>query len=186
MLSFRRDPAFVRFLAGTFAFFVLQTQMYHVMAIYAAKDLGLHRSQVGALFVVNGILVVLVQLPVVRIIARIGTARALVLGSLGYLAAYTACGFAVGFLTLLGCVAVATLCEIVAAPAHQARVTALAPPDRVAGYAGVAGLAQGLAQTFGPALGGALLSLGSSRLGWAALGAVGLLAAAAFARRRGA
>ena len=82
----------MRFLLATLPFFVLQTQMYHMLPLYAAKYLGLDRTQVGSLFVVNGILVVLVQLPAVGLIRRIGTAGALVLGSFGYVVAYVGRG----------------------------------------------------------------------------------------------
>lgn len=177
------DAAFVRFLWATLAFFVLQTQMYHMLAVHAARTLHLDRSQVGALFVVNGILVVLVQLPIVRLISRIGTARALVIGSLGYLVAYTGVGLAVGFLSLVICVAIATLCEILAAPAHQARATAFAPPDAVAAYAGTAGLVQGVAQTVGPLLGSVLIDVATPAFGWPLLASAGLVAALGFRKR---
>ena len=96
-----------------------------------------------------------------RCIRRVGTAGALVLGSLGYVVAYFGVGLATGYLTLLVCVVLATLCEIAAVPAHQARVTALAPIDNVAGYVGLGGLVQGIAQTSGPIVGSCLIELTS-------------------------
>jgi MFS family permease len=183
LAEFRRDRKFVRFLLATLPFFVLQTQMYHMLPLYAAKYLGLDRTQVGSLFVVNGILVVLVQMPAVEFIRRVGTAGALVLGSLGYVVAYTGVGLAGGYLTLLICVVLATLCEIAAGPAHQARVTALAPIDNVAGYVGLAGLVQGIAQTSGPIVGSCLIELLSPSFGWIVMALLGLVAAAGFRRR---
>jgi MFS family permease len=179
----RRDHVFMRFLSATFVFFVMQTQLYHIMPIYAAKHLGLDRSQVGTLFVANGVLVVVVQLPAVRFIRKIGTAGALGLGSLGYILAYGGAGLATGYLGLVACVVVATLCEIVASPAHQARVTALAPGDNVASYAGVSGLVTGLAQTIGPIVGSFLIELISPRVGWGLIALLGIVAAYGFRRR---
>jgi MFS family permease len=177
LATFRLDRRFVRFLYSTFVFYLLQTQMYHIMAIYAAKHLGLDRAQVATLFTLNGILVVLIQLPAVRYIRRVGTRGALVLGSLGYFIGYLGCGVAGGYLSLLMCVALITLCEIVALPAQQTTVTGMAPTDNVAGYAGVYGFVQGAAQTAGPALGTCLLELASPRGAWFALALLGLLAA---------
>ena len=182
LAEFRRDKKFVRFLTATLPFFVLQTQMYHILPIFAAKHLGLDRTQVGSLFVVNGILVVLLQLPAVRIIKKIGTAGALVTGSLGYLVAYGGVAMATSFLTLMVCVVLGTLCEIIAVPAYQARVTALAPVDAVAGYVGLGGLVQGLAQTSGPIVGSALIDLVSPTWGWVILALLGVVAAAGFKR----
>jgi MFS family permease len=184
LAAFHRDRKFVRFLIATLPFFVLQTQMYHMLPLYAAKYLGLDRTQVGSLFVVNGILVVLVQMPAVELIRRMGTAGALVLASIGYVVAYVGVGLASGYLSLLFCVVLATLCEIAALPAHQARVTALAPIDSVAGYVGLGGLVQGIAQTSGPIVGGCLIELTTPTLGWIALALLGLAAAAGFRRRR--
>jgi MFS family permease len=182
--SFAKDRAFTRFLVGSFAFYLLQTQMYHIMAIYAAKHLGLDRTQVGTLFTLNGILVVLIQLPAVRYIRHVGTRGALVIGSLGYAIAYGGCAFAWGYLPLLACVALVTLSEIVAAPAQQATVTEMAPPEKVAGYAGLFGLVQGAAQTAGPVLGTCLIEFASPRGAWLCLSVLGLIAALVYRSRR--
>jgi MFS family permease len=175
----------VRFLLATFVFYLLQTQMYHIMAIYAAKHLGLDRAHVGTLFTLNGILVVLIQLPAVRFIRFIGTRGALVIGSLGYFVAYSGCALATGYLSLLACVALVTLSEIVALPAQQTAITNMAPPDKVAGYAGLFGLVQGAAQTAGPVLGTFLLELLSPRGAWLLLAVLGLAAAGGYRARRG-
>lgn len=175
LLAFRSDPHFVRFLRGTFAFYLLQTQMYHLMSIYAAKDLGLDRAHVGTLYTLNGILVVLLQLPAVKFIQQLGTRGALVLGSLGFLGSYVACAFAIDYLSLLACFAFMTVSEIIAMPAQQAAVTAIAPPDKVSAYAGVFGLFQGAAQTIGPLVGTILLQV-THRWSWLILASLGALA----------
>jgi MFS family permease len=182
--SFGADRTFARFLAATFAFYLLQTQMYHIMSIYAAKHLGLDRAQVGTLFVLNGILVVLIQLPAVRYIRHVGTRGALLLGSLGYSVAYTGCFLATGYAALLACVALVTLSEIVAVPAQQTTVTELAPRDKVASYAGMYGFVQGAAQTAGPILGTCLIEFVSPRGAWLLLAVLGLLAAWGYRIRR--
>lgn len=181
--ALRGDTVFLRFLAATFAFYLVQTQMYHIMSIYAARDLGLDRAQVATLFTLNGVLVVLIQLPAVRYIRHVGTRGALVVGSLGYFVGYAACGVATSYLPLLLCVAVITCCEIVAVPAQQSAVTGMAPPDKVAGYAGTFGLVQGAAQTVGPVLGSVMLELLAPTHAWFLLGMAGLAAAYGYRRR---
>jgi MFS family permease len=183
LVAFGHDRVFTRFLAATFAFYLLQTQMYHIMSIYAAKHVGLDRAQVGTLFTLNGLLVVLIQLPAVRYIRRVGTRGALVLGSLGYTVAYAGCAMAGSYLPLLACVALVTLSEIVAVPAQQATVTELAPPEKVAGYAGLYGLIQGAAQTAGPILGTCLIEFVSPQGAWLLLAALGGIAALGYRKR---
>ncbi len=177
ILAFGSDPVFLRFLFASLAYFMLQTQMYHMMSVFAAKYLDLGRAQVGTLFTLNAILVVILQLPAVRLIHKWGTRKALVVGSVGYLVAFAACGLAWSYLSLLACVGLITLCEIITAPAQQAHVTALAPHDKVARYTGVFGLFQGAAQTVGPVLGVFLLEAISPRGAWFALATLGLVAA---------
>jgi len=183
LIGHAADPVFMRFCAATFAFYLLQTQMYHIMAIYAAKHVGLDRAQVATLFMLNGLLVVLVQLPAVRYIRHVGTRGALVIGSLGYFVAYGGCGLAGGYLSLLACVGLVTLCEIVAVPAQQATVTELAPPSKATEYSGLYGLVQGAAQTAGPVLGSCLLELVSPAGAWLALALLGPIAALGYRRR---
>jgi MFS family permease len=175
-LDFGGDPMFLRFLFASFAYFMLQTQMYHMMSVFAAKYVGLGRAEVGTLFTLNAILVVVLQLPAVQWIRKIGTARTLVFGSVGYMVAFAACGLAFNHISLLACVGLITLCEIMTAPAQQARVTALAPPDKVARYTGIFGLFQGAAQTIGPVLGVFLLETVSPRGAWFVLATLGLAA----------
>ena len=177
ILAFGGDPIFVRFLFASFAYFMLQTQMYHMMSVYAAKYVGLGRAQVGTLFTLNAILVVVLQLPAVQWIRKLGTAKTLVFGSLGYMVAFAACGLAFNHVSLLACVGLITLCEIMTAPAQQAQVTALAPPDKVARYTGIFGLFQGAAQTIGPVLGVFLLETVSPRGAWFVLATLGVAAA---------
>ncbi len=180
----RGDRTFKRFLLATAAFYLLQTQMYHIMSIYAAKTLDLDRAQVGTLFTINGILVVLFQLPAVRVIRSVGHKGSLVLGSLGYMVAYAGCGLAVGYLSLVLCVALITMSEIVAAPAQQSTAVFLAPRGKVAEYAGLLGLVQGAAQTAGPVIGTGLIALLSARSAWFALAGLGLLAALVYSIKR--
>jgi MFS family permease len=184
LVAYARDRPFMRFLVAGFAFYLLQTQMYHIMAIYAAKHVGLDRAQVGTLFTLNGILVVLIQLPAVRYIRHVGTRGALIIGSLGYAIAYAGCAFAWGYLPLLACVALITLSEIVAVPAQQAMMTGMAPPEKVAGYAGLFGLMQGAAQTGGPILGTCLLEFVSPQGAWLSLSLLGFVAAALYRQRK--
>jgi MFS family permease len=176
-LAFVSDPQFVRFLFATFAFFLLQTQMYHLLSVYAAKHIGLSRGQVGSLFTINAVLVVLLQLPTVRIIAYLGHVRTLVIGSVTYAAAFIACGLATGYAGLVTAVVLITLCEILTAPAQHARMTRLAPSDRLGGYSGAFGLFQGAAQALGPVLGVFLLEAVSPRGAWFALAFFGPIAA---------
>jgi predicted MFS family arabinose efflux permease len=171
------DPAFIRFLAATFALFLLQVQLYQTLSIYAARALQLSKAQVSGIYFLNGLLVVALQVPAFYFIRRIGTRQALVLGSLLYAASYASCGLAQGYASLLACVAAITLAEMISAPAQQTTATGMAPPGRIGAYAGLSGLAQAAGQSLGPLVGGWLFDRFGDRRIWAVLPLFGVIAA---------
>jgi len=177
MVAVLDDRRLVRFLVATVAFFILQVQLYQTLSIYAARVLHLDRAQVGTLYSLNGVMVVLLQVPTVAFIRRWGTERALVLGSIAYACSYAAVGLAGGYFSLLLCVACVTLAEMLSAPAQQTAVTSMASPGRMGIYAGLFGLCQVTGQSAGPLVGTALLDVLPSRVAWFALALFGVAAA---------
>jgi MFS family permease len=184
LLAFTRDRTLLRFLLATLAFFTLQVQMFQTLSIYSAKVLHLTRAEVGTLYTLNGILVVLLQLPAVHAILRLGTWRALMVGAVGYAVSYAAVGLAVGHGTLLLCLAGITFAEIISSPAQQAAITSLAPADRVGAYSGLYGLSQVVGQSAGPLIGASLLAVLPSRAAWFVLALFGVGAALGYHRLR--
>jgi MFS family permease len=176
------DPQFLRFLAATFAFFLLQVQLYQTLSIYAARALHLSQVEVGRIYFTNGLIVVALQVPAFYYIRRIGTRGALIVGSLAYAAAYASCGLARGYPSLLVCVAGITVAEMISAPAQQTAATSMAPPGRVGAYAGLFGLAQASGQALGPLAGGWLFDRFQDRRIWAFLPVFGVMAAWGYAR----
>ncbi len=181
-LAFRGDRAFVRFLWSTLALYLMQTQLYHTLSIYAARHLHLSRAEVGTLYTLNGALVALLQLPAVVYIRRLGTHGALFVGSIGYAVSYAACGLAIGHGTLLVCVVAITLSEIISSPAQQTASAAMAPAGRVGAYAGLTGLAQVIGQSAGPLIGTTVLDATPDRLSWFLLALFGVAAAVGYRR----
>lgn len=180
LLQYRSDRALMRVLLASGAFFVLQSQLYQTLSIYAGTVLHMTRRQVGSLYTLNGILVVCLQLPAVRWIERIGTRGALVFGSLGYAVAYAAVGLAPGPGALFLCVAAVTLAEITVAPAQQATVAALAPKGKMGAYSGLFGLCQAAGQSLGPLVGTSALDVMPPRTAWALLAGFGIAAAVGY------
>jgi predicted MFS family arabinose efflux permease len=175
------DPAFLRFLVATVVFFLLQGQMYQTLSIFAARALHATKWQIASLYFENGVLVVALQVPAYYFIRRIGTDRALVVGSLLYAMAYSTLFLAAGHSGLLLSVAAITVAEMVSAPAQQTTATSMAPLGRIGAYAGLYGLAQVAGQSLGPLVGGALFDkLGDGRI-WLILPLAGVLAAVGYA-----
>jgi MFS family permease len=177
LLAFTRDRTLLRVLLGTLGFFILQVQLFQTTSIYAASVLHLDRAQVGTLYTLNGILVVLLQLPAIHYINRLGTRRALMFGSLAYALSYASVGLARGHASLLACIAAVTVAEIFTSPAQQTAVGQLAPPGRTGAYMGLFGLSQVTGQSIGPLVGTTLLASLPPRAAWSALALFGVGAA---------
>jgi MFS family permease len=180
MFAVLDDRSLVRFLVATISFFVLQVQLYQSLSIYAASLLHLARAQVGTLYALNGVMVVLLQVPAVAFIRRWGTRQALIIGCVGYAASYAAVGVTTGYLSLAICVACVTLAEMVSAPAQQTAITSMATPGRMGTYAGLFGLCQVTGQSAGPLIGTALLDALPSRVAWFVLALFGVAAASIY------
>ena len=170
-----RDRAFLFFLVssvlGAFVYFQSQTTFpLHVRAS------GLSDSDYGLLISLNGLAIVLFELPLVAITQRFPYRPVLTLGSL-----LVGLGFALNAVAndlpeLALTVLIWTLGEIIYAPVASAYVADIAPEHLRGRYQGAWGLTWGLAYVFAPALGAAIFAWSSDGL-WLICGLLGLAAA---------
>jgi MFS family permease len=139
-------------------------------------NLGFSAATYGLLISLNGVLVVLCELPLTTITRRLSARRVMAAG-------YLLCG--VGFALnavaqtvpmLAACVFLFTLGEMLAMPVQSAYVANLAPAHLRGRYVGVFGLNFAVALIFAPALGLKLLSYNPTLL-WIGCGVLGALAA---------
>jgi len=156
---------------GAFVYFQSQTTFpLHV------KASGLSEADYGLLISLNGLAIVLLELPLVSITQRFPYRPVLALGSV-----LVGLGFALNAVAnnlpeLAFTVLVWTLGEIVYAPVASAYVADIAPEHLRGRYQGAWGLTWGLAFVFAPALGAAIFAWSPDGL-WLACGLLGLLAA---------
>jgi MFS family permease len=171
-----RDSAFVFFLIssvfGAFVYFQGQTTFpLHV------KASGLSEADYGLLISLNGLAIILLELPLVAITRRYPYRPVLALGSI-----LVGLGFALNALAndlpeLALTVLIWTLGEIVYAPVASAYVADIAPEHLRGRYQGAWGLTWGLAFAFAPALGAATFAWSPDGL-WLLCGLLGVAAAA--------
>lgn len=140
------------------------------------KRLGFSAETYGALVSLNGVLIVLFELPLTTITRRFRSTRVIAAG-------YALAGFGLSLILfahsvalLACCIAIFTLGEMISMPVASAFVADLAPPSVRGRTMGVYGLTWTLGLAVGPALGMQLLSRGPAVL-WLTCGALGLLAA---------
>jgi len=169
-----RRPRMVALLAATLLFALAQTQLFALFSIYMADRLDLAKGTIGLLYTVNGALVLLLQLPAIGVIDRIGIGRSLVFGALGFAAGFTLVGAAAGAAGAAAAVAVITASEVVFAPAHQTAAADSADPAQRGQTFGLVGFTQIAGVAIGPLIGGVLYdTVGDHHLAlWGAIGGV--------------
>jgi MFS family permease len=156
---------------GAFVYFQSQTTFpLHV------KASGLSDADYGLLISLNGLAIVLLELPLVAITQRFPYRPVLALGSV-----LVGLGFALNAVAnnmpeLAFAVLVWTLGEIIYAPVASAYVADIAPEHLRGRYQGAWGLTWGLAFVLAPALGAAIFAWSPDAL-WLTCGLLGVLAA---------
>ena len=184
-----RDPLVRWLLAATFLGALLQTQMFSTLAIYLTDELALAKADVGWLYTINGAFVLLLQVPALALIQRIGIARALPWASLLNAVGFALFGVAVGFDSAALAIIAITCAEVMFAPAHQTAISECSDPAHRGRMFGVAAFVQMLGIAFAPLLGGVLLDLigANHHAMWLSIATIGLgqtLCFIVFVRRR--
>jgi MFS family permease len=152
------------------------------LSVFTVDRLGFSTAQYGLLLTTNGILVVLFQYPVTRLVNSMSKANGLILGSLFYVAGYASLGWIHSFQWALFIIMLITAGEVTLSPISSAVVAEAAPEDKRGRYMGFFTLGQTLGYALSPLFGGVLLDNfpTESRLLWGIIGAVGIVSAAGF------
>lgn len=151
------STGFLQFIALNLLIFLVMGQMTSTLSVFTVDRAGFTTERYGLLLTLNGIVVVLLQYPVTRILGFVSRSAALVTGCLLYGAGYLAMAWVGGFPLAAGAMTVITLGEIVLAPTTLAVVGELAPHDWRGRYMGLYGLSETVGMAAGPLVGGVLL-----------------------------
>ncbi len=152
----RKDGRLLGLVIGTFIISCLFTQSTSTLPT-ALADAGFPPESYGLALSVNGIVIVLLQLPLTRVLERVNPAISLMIASLLLGVGFGATAFAETTLQVALCVAVWTLGEMLGLPVAAAAVTNLAPVEMRGRYHGLYTLSMGAASSAAPAAGGAVL-----------------------------
>jgi MFS family permease len=182
VLDAGRDIRFLAFCGWSVLLFIVMGQFASTLAVFSTQAIGISDGQLGLLFTVNGIAVVLFQWPAARLAARVGIRWGLVLGCLGYALGYFTVGWVTGFGLLIGSMVLITLGEVIFSPTSTAAVASMAPEARVGRYMGFFGLTEALGWSLGPFIGGILFDhlTGQPVALWGIIAGIGVIAALGF------
>ncbi len=170
------DKPFLRMLAASMTIAVVFMQMSSTFGLHVTQQ-GLSSATYGALISLNGVIVVLCELPLTTITQRCPARRMMALGYLliGFGFALNAFAHTVTVLTVSICIF--TLGEMISMPVASAFIADLSPPEMRGRYMGAWGFNWALTMTWGPALGMYCFSLNPTAF-WLVCGVLGTIAAA--------
>ncbi|MCF3176748.1 MFS transporter [Streptomyces sioyaensis] len=175
-----RDGRFMTVVGLNLLLALLFQQAYVSMPVSMGQD-GFSSADFGMVIAVNGILIVLLQIPVTRFIEHRSPAMLLVGSALlaGYGFGLTALAGSVAMYAVA--VAVWTLGEIINSPTQMGLVVRLSPVHGRGRYQGMYSLSWSIASLTAPLLGGAVIDHYGADALWAGCAAVGTVAAAGYA-----
>jgi MFS family permease len=144
-------------LAGTFLCALLETQMFSTFSIYMTDYLHLSKFDVGRLYTINGIGVLLLQVPALGLIRRLGIATTLpwasLLDAIGFGLIGAGTGFPGGAIAMVAL----TSAEVIFDPSHQTAIAEVADPEHRGRTYGIVGFTQTVGIALAPLIGGLLL-----------------------------
>ncbi|MEW6051586.1 MAG: MFS transporter [Candidatus Zixiibacteriota bacterium] len=166
----------------TLFLYLVVAQLIAPFSVYAVDMAGLTESKLGMLFTLNGLLVVALQIPVTRWLARYRFTTQLAWGSLLYFVGYGMMGSLVGFEFFAFSITVVTIGELFISPPGLTLTSKLAPEGRIGRYMGVRGFFETAGWSLGPLYGGVILDdLGQNpAIAWLAISSLALAAAAGY------
>jgi MFS family permease len=185
------DGPFVVLLAAAVLLYYVFTQDWQVLPIYAKNFVGVPDDQIGLFLGANGVVVILLQLPVSYLIDRASKVGALLIGAALFAASSATLVVTESFFgILLAFAGFFTLAEMVLEVGGPALAAELAPVRLRGTYLALFGCCFGAAYGVSPVVAGALLEARLPHVIWtvqlaaAALAGGGLVVLRAISRRR--
>ncbi|TCC50950.1 MFS transporter [Kribbella capetownensis] len=169
------DRLLVRFLLMTVVAEFVYIQSTVGLPLHV-NDAGLSARDFGLLIGLNGLLVLVLELPITGWVSRYRPEYVLAIGNLIVGVGLALTGFATGMVLLSATVLIWTFGEMVTSTYSQAYLGSLAPPHLVGRYQGLHGVAYTIGTGAGPLIGGAVYAINPWAL-WALIGAAGVLSA---------
>jgi len=148
-VSTLKNVRFLRFCVFTLIMCAVMSQLVVSSSLYSKNYLGFSEAQIGLLFSVNGLMVVLAQYFITRALECRRITAGLAAGAMLYGAGYLAFGYSTVFYAAAAAIVVVTLGELAVSPGLQALGANMAPRGEKGRYLGVQGVFQQVGSSVG-------------------------------------
>jgi MFS family permease len=157
IIAIKDDPLLARHAILIFLLYLVVAQLILPFSVYTVEMVGISTTQLGYLFSLNGLLVVLLQIPITRLLSKFTLTTQLAYGAFLYAIGYSMVGILVGFEYFILAITTVTIGEMFMSPPSLTLTSRLAPKGRMGRYMGIYGFFVAAGWSFGPLYGGALL-----------------------------
>lgn len=183
LLAVRQDRNLAWHCGLTFLLYIVVAQLIAPFSVYAVDIVRISAHQLGILYTLNGLLVVLLQMPITRLFGSIRLTVQLAGGAVLYAAGYGFVGFSAEFWMFVIAIAIITAGEIIMSPPSLTLASRLAPPGKTGRYMGILGFCISSGWSLGPLYGGLILEAfaGHYRLAWLLIASLALFSAGGYA-----
>lgn len=147
------NKVFLRFCVFSFSMSAVMSQLVVSSSLYSKAYLGFSERDIGLLFSINGLMVVVFQYFVTELLGRRRITTGLAAGALCYAVGYLCFGYAPSFFYAAAAVVVVTFGEIAVSPGMQALGANMAPRAEKGRYLGIQGLFQQVGSSTGILIG---------------------------------
>ena len=176
VFSVAKDRPFLVLCALSAVFWFFFSQWIAVLPVYAKGELGIEVAQFGILFAVSAAMTVALQLWVTSKTVNMRRSLVLMTGQITCAIGFALIFFATDFNSLLVCIAVITIGELIYMSIISAIIADFAPGERRGTYMGFSGLIQTLGSGVGFLFGMWLLgALSDKEQVWLVFGAIGIV-----------
>ena len=157
LLAIRKDPILARHSLLIFLLYLVVAQLIVPFSVYSVEIVGITKAQLGYLYTINGLLVVALQIPVTRLLAKFKLSTQLATGAFFYAVGYGMVGILVGFKFFVIALVVVTVGEVIMSPPSLTLTSRLAPEGRMGRYMGIFSFFVAGGWSLGPLFGGVVL-----------------------------
>jgi MFS family permease len=155
--------------------YIMSGQFGSTYTVYANERVGIDTATIGAVFALNGIMVVLMQMPISRFLTGRNQYMGMAVGTIIYSMGFLLIAAVTDGLTLAITMIIITLGEMIVVPVSTSLTVFLSPDDQRGKYLGMFGLISSFGW-FGSSLVGGIL-YDSFESGWAMWGILAFLGA---------
>lgn len=172
------DPRLLYFMAAILPGAMVFFQFEGALPLFMVRELGLSESVYGAMFLVNTVLIIFLEVPLNLATSGWPHRRLLALGALLTALGFGGLALVTGVAGVAATIVVWTFGEMILAPASAAYVADISPPHRRGQYMGAYHVTFSIAFALGPWIGVALLDRFGGTVVWVVALCAGCLSSA--------